>query len=115
MYNYRKPIAIHKTFSNVILRNQGTKEVVKAEINARLYRGIYSGSIIDINLHFTNRIEGTIIIDGNEYLFDGYNGESKVTNMIGYVYENSKNTSNVFWFKMYDLDSIELLSLGKPD
>jgi len=115
MYNYRKPIAIHKTFSDVILSNQGTKEIVKTEINAKLYRGIYRGSIIDINLHFTNRIEGKIIIDGKEYLFEGYNGESKFTNIIGSVYENNKNTSDVFWFKMYDLDSIQLVSVGKPN
>ena len=83
MYNYRKPITIHKTFTNVIVRDQGTKKIVMAEINAKLYRGIYMGSIIDINLHFTNHIEGEIIIDGKDYRLDGFNGNSKLTNIIG--------------------------------
>jgi len=113
MYNYRKPITIHKTFTNVIVRDQGTKKIVMAEINAKLYRGIYMGSIIDINLHFTNRIEGEIIIDGKDYRLDGFNGNSKLTNIIGSVYESNQNVSAVFWFKMNDLDSIELISVVK--
>jgi hypothetical protein len=52
IYNYRKPIIIHKTFNNVIVVKPGTKEKVNAEINAKLYRGIYQGSIIGFNLHF---------------------------------------------------------------
>lgn len=108
IYNYRKPITIHKTFSNVIVVKPGTKEKVNAEINAKLYRGIYQGSIIGFNLHFTNRIEGNIIIDGKEYRFYGFNGESKPVNIIGSVYEYNKNTSRVFMFKMDDLNSLEL-------
>lgn len=113
MYNYRKPITIHKTFSNVIVRDQGTKKIVMAEVNAKLYRGIYAGSIIDVNLHFTNHKEGEIIIDGKEYKLDGFNGNSELTNIIGSVYENNQNISAVFWFKMNDLDSIELISVVK--
>ncbi|WML34517.1 hypothetical protein [Clostridium sp. OS1-26] len=113
IYNYGKPITIHKTFSNVIVLKSGTEKIVKAELNAKLYRGIYQGSITSINLHFTNRIEGNIIIDGKEYRFDGFNGESKPINIIGSVYENNQNTSDVFWFKMNDLDSLELLSVDK--
>ncbi len=110
MYNYRKPITIHKTFSNALVIKSGTKKIAKVEINAKLYRGIYGGSISSFNLHFTNRIEGKIIIDDKEYNFDGFNGESKLINIIGFVHENNPNASVVFWFKMYDLDSIELLS-----
>ncbi|GCD12368.1 hypothetical protein [Clostridium tagluense] len=108
IYNYRKPITIHKTFSNVIVLNTGTKNIVKAEINAKLYRGIYMGSIMDISLHFTNRIEGKIIIDAKEYSFDGFNRESNLINIIGTVYEDNQNSSPVFWFKMNDLNSIKL-------
>ncbi|MBW9159519.1 hypothetical protein [Clostridium tagluense] len=108
IYNYRKPITIHKTFSNVIVLNTGTKNIVKTEINAKLYRGIYMGSIMDISLHFTNRIEGKIIIDGKEYSFDGFNRESNLINIIGTVYEDNQNSSPVFWFKMNDLNSIKL-------
>ncbi|MBI6872336.1 hypothetical protein [Clostridium aciditolerans] len=110
MYKYRKPITIHKTFSNVLVIKPGTQNTVKAEINAKIYRGIYRGSIISLNLHFINRIEGKIIIDDKEYNFEGYNGESKLINIIGDVHENNKDASVVFWFKMNDLDSIELLS-----
>ena len=110
IYNYRKPITIHKTFSNVIVKGS-TEKIVKVELNAQLYRGIFQGSIIDINLHFTNDIKGKIIIDGKEYRLDGFNGKSKLTNIIGSVYEDNQNTSAVFMFKMDDLDSIELLSL----
>ena len=45
MYNYRKPITLHKTFSNVIVRDQSAKKIVMAEVNDKLYRGIYTGSI----------------------------------------------------------------------
>ncbi|WP_411682906.1 hypothetical protein [Clostridium thailandense] len=110
MYKYRKPIIIHKTFSNVIVIKPGIQNTVNAEINAKIYRGIYSGSIINLNLHFTNRIEGKITIDGKEYNFEGFNGEAKLINILGSVYENNPNNSVIFWFKMNDLDSIELLS-----
>lgn len=110
MYKYRKPVIIHKTFSNVLVIKSGIQSTVNAEINGKIYRGIYSGSIIDLNLHFTNRIEGKIIIDGKEYSFKGFNGESKLINILGNVYDNTQNVSVVFWFKMNDLDSIELLS-----
>ena len=112
MHYYRRPIIIHKTFSNVIVLKKGIKKIVKAEINANLYRGIYKGSIIDINVHFTNRIEGEIIIDGKKYRFDGANGESKLTNIIGDVYKINQNNTSVFWFKMNDLNSIELISVS---
>lgn len=110
MYKYRKPIIVHKTFNNVRVINPDTQNTVNDEINAKIYRGIYKGAIINLNLHFTNIIEGKIIIDGKEYNFKGYNGESKLINILGDVYENNQNASVVFWFKMNDLDSIELLS-----
>lgn len=109
IYNYRKPVTIHKTFNNVTVLKPGTEEKVIAEINAKLYRGIYQGSIIGFDLHFTNRIEGTIIIDGKEYKFEGFNGKSKPVNIIGSVYEYNHNSSRAFIFKMADLDSLELL------
>lgn len=112
MYNYRKPIIIHKKYSNVIVLEQGTKKIVKAEINGELHRGIYSGSIIDINLHFINHLEGKIIIDGKEYRFNAFTGKSKLTNILGNIYEDNKNTSAVSWFKMNDLNSIELINVG---
>ncbi|MGV8983402.1 hypothetical protein [Clostridium sp.] len=112
MYKYRRPITIHKSYSNVIVLETGTKKIVNAEINAKLYRGIYRGSIIDINLHFINHIEGKIIIDGKEYRFDAVTEKSKLTNILGNIYENNQNTSAVFWFKMNDLDSIELINIG---
>lgn len=107
IYNYRKPVIVHKTFNNVTIVKPGTEEKVNAKIDAKLYRGIYQGSIIGFNLHFTNRIEGTIIIDGKEYKFEGFNGESKPINIIGSVY--NQNTSRAFMFKMADLDSLELV------
>lgn len=113
MYLYRKPITIHKTYSNVTVLEPGTKKILKAEINAKLYRGKYRGSVIDINLHFINRIEGKIILDGKEYRFDAFTGKSTLTNILGNIYENNQNTSAVFWFKMNDLDSIEFLKVGE--
>jgi len=115
MYNYRKPIAIQKTYSNVTLLESGIKKIVKVEINAKLYRGIYRGSIIDINLHFINRIEGKIIINGKEYRCDAVTAKSKLTNILGDVYENNQNTSAIYWFKMNDLDSIELIKVDSLD
>lgn len=111
---YRKPIAVHKTFNNVTLFKAGTSTIVKAETNAKLYRGIYGGSIFNFNLHFTDRIEGNIIIDGKEYTFHGFNGESKPVNLIGSVYDKNQNTSSAFLFKMNDLDSLELVSTNNP-
>ena len=113
MYNYRKPIIIQKSYSNVIVLEPGAKKIVKAEIDAKLYRGIYRGSIIDIDLHFINRIEGKIILDGKAYKFNGYTEKSKIINILGNIYENDQNTSAVFWFKMNNLDSIEFLKAGE--
>ena len=94
--NYRKPITIYKTFSNVIVLKQGFTKIAKIEINAKLYRGLYEGSISNINLHFRNRIEGKIIIGGKEYRFDGFTEKTKLINILGNVYENNQNTSVVF-------------------
>ena len=111
--NYRKPIIINKTFNSITVSNPNIKKIAKIDINAKLYRGLYYGSIADINLHFRNRIEGKIIIGGKEYIFDGFTEKSKLTNILGNVYENNQNTSAVFWFKMKDLESIELIEVDK--
>jgi len=113
MYYYRKPITLHKAYSNVIVSEPGAKKIVKAELNAKLYRGIYRGSIFDFNLHFINRIEGKIILDGKDYKFNGYTEKSKLVDILGNLYENDQNTSAVFWFKMNNLDSIEFLKVGQ--
>ncbi|MGH4140615.1 hypothetical protein [Clostridium sp.] len=113
--NYRKPITLHKTFSNVTVSKSSIKKIEKIEMNSKIYKGIYKGSIIDVNLHFTNRIEGEIIIDGKEYRFNGYTGKSKLTNILGDVYEKNQNDSAVFWFKMKDLDSMELIRVDGSD
>jgi hypothetical protein len=118
MYNYRKPVAIYKSFSNILISKPNIEKIAKIELNAKLYRGIYEGSIADINLHFRNRIEGRIIIGGKEYRFDGFTEKSKLTNIVGNIYENNQSTQVVFWFKMKDLDSMELLRVdvsGKSD
>jgi hypothetical protein len=118
MYNYRKPITIQKTFSNIIISNPNIDKIEKIQINAKLHKGIYEGSIANINLHFKNRIEGKVIIGVKEYRFDGFTEKSKLTNILGGVYENNQNTPAVFWLKMKNLDSIELISVhgsDKPD
>ena len=115
IYNYRKPITIHKTYNNVTVSKPDTKKISKTEINAKIYRGIYGGTVAGIDLHFINRIEGKIIIGGKEYRFDAFTEKSKLTNILGNIYENNQNTPAVFWFKMNDLDSIELLRVDMSD
>jgi len=113
MYNYRKPIIIHKVFNEVIVIKPSTKEVLKKttiEINAKLYRGLYRGSILDFNAHFANKLEGKIIIDNKEYIFIGFTAKSNPINIIGSVYENNQSKSDSFMFKMSDLNSISLIS-----
>lgn len=107
MYNYKKPITIHKTFNEVIVTNPSSKEVLKKttiEINAKLYRGVYTGSIVKFNVHFTNKLEGKIIIDNKEYTFWGITKESNLINI--YCFGDD------FLFKMNDLDTIHLMWLG---
>ena len=77
MYNYRKPITIHKIFNEAIVMEKGSKVVLKKttiEINAKLNRGLYRGSILDFNARFVNQLEGKIVIDNNEYSFYGGTG-----------------------------------------
>ena len=115
MYNYKKPIAIHKVFNEVIVTKSSSNEVLKKatiEIDANLYRGLYKGSIFNFNAHFTNKLEGKIIIDNKEYYFRGVTNKSEPIGIIGSVYENSQITSEVFAFKMNDLDSILLIGVG---
>ena len=50
IYNYRKPVAIHKSFNNILISKPDIKKIAKIEIKAKLYRGIYQGSIANINL-----------------------------------------------------------------
>ena len=45
IHNYRKPITIHKTFNNVIVSKSDIKKISKIEINGKIYRGIYGGTI----------------------------------------------------------------------
>ena len=116
MYNYRKPITIHKIFNEAIVMEKGSKVVLKKttiEINAKLHRGLYRGSILDFDAHFINQLEGKIVIDNNEYSFYGGTENSKLNNIIGSVYKNNESISDGFMFKMYDLDSIALIGVGK--
>jgi hypothetical protein len=120
MYNYRKPITVHKIFNEAIITKPGSLEVLKEtsiEINAKLHRGLYRGSILDFNAHFTNELEGEIIIDNKRYNFRGFTEKSNINNIIGTVHEKNQVVSDGFMFKMYDLDSIELISMRKtqPD
>ncbi|OOM77599.1 hypothetical protein [Clostridium sp. BL-8] len=115
MYNYKKPIAIHKTFNEAIVTKPSGKEVLKKttiEIDANLYRGLYTGSIFNFNAHFRDKLEGKIIIDNKEYYFHGFTEKSELINIFGSVYENSQGTSEVFGLEMNDLNSILLLGVG---
>jgi hypothetical protein len=115
MYNYRKPITIHKTFNEAVVMEKGSKVILKKttiEVNAKLHRGLYRGSILDFNAHFTNQLEGKIVIDNNEYSFYGGTENSNINNIIGSVYKNNENMSDGFMLKMYDLDSISLIGVG---
>lgn len=115
MNNYTRPITIHKVFTDAIVtRKDGNEELKKAtiEIDAKVFRGIYTGSIRDINVHFTNRLEGKIIIDNKEYSFWGITGKPELINIIGTIHEKN-STSDVFWFVMNDLNTIELLSVDE--
>lgn len=115
MYNYKKPILIHKTFNEASVTKAGSKEILKKttiEIDANLYRGLYRGSIFNFNAHFIDKLEGRIIIDNKEYYFNGSTDKSELVNLLGSVYENSQETSEVFWLKMNDLNSIFLLGVG---
>ena len=115
MYNYTKPIIIHKVFTDgIVTRKDGNEELKKVviEIDAKVFRGIYTGSIWDINVHFTNRLEGKIIIDNKEYSFWGITGKPELINIIGTIHEKN-STSDVFWFVMNDLNTIELLSVDE--
>jgi hypothetical protein len=60
-------------------------------------------------------LEGQIIIDNKEYYFNGFTGKSELTNIIGSVYEKNDNTQELFMVRMKDLDSIELIGVGKND
>lgn len=114
MYNYRKPIDIHKTFNDAIITKKGSREVLKKttiKIDAKLYRGLYRGSIISFNTHFINKLEGKMIIDNKEYYFDGFTEKSKLINILGSVYENNQSRSDDFWIRMNDLESITLIGI----
>jgi hypothetical protein len=115
MSNYKKPVPIHKTFNEAIVTKAGSKETLKKttiEIDANLYRGLYTGSIFNFNAHFRDELEGRIIIDNKEYYFHGFTDKSELVNLLGSVYENNQETSEVFWLKMNDLNSILLLGVG---
>lgn len=112
MHNYRKPITLHKTFDQAIIVKKSSGEVIKKstiEINAKIFRGIYSGSILKFNAHFMNILDGTIVIDNKTYSFEGATDKSSLNNIIGNVYKNSESNSDGFMFKMVNLDSIVLI------
>lgn len=116
--NYKKPIEVHKVFNNAVTRKPSSNDGLKKstiEINAKLYRGKYRGSILNFTARLTNELEGQIIIDNKEYYFNGFTGKSELINIIGSVYEKNDNTQALFMVRMKDLDSIELLGVGTND
>lgn len=118
IYNYRKPITIHKMFNEAIVIKPSSKEILKKttiELNAKLYRGLYRGSVLNLNAHFVNQLDGKIIIDNKEYSFYGSTEKAELNNILGSVNENNESMSEGLMFKMYDLDSILLVSTGKNE
>ncbi len=118
MYNYRKPIYIHKVFNDAVETKSGSKEVLKKtsiELKANLTRGVYKGSIIHFDAKYVNELEGTITIENKEYYFNGYSQGPKGTNIRGYLYENKESNIIVYFLSMYDLDSIILMGWDGND
>lgn len=118
MYNYRKPITVHKVFNEAIIVKKSNSEVIKKttiEINTKVHRGIYRGSILNFDTHFVNLLDGKITIDNKPYSFEGFTEKSNLNNIIGSVYENSQSRLDGFMFKSIDLDldSIVLVGTGK--
>jgi hypothetical protein len=110
--NYKKPIDIHIVFNDAVIRKSNSNEGLKdttIEINAKIYRGIYRGSILNFTARLTNQLEGKITVDNKEYYFDGFTAQSELINILGSVYENSEKAQEVFMLRMEDLDSIELI------
>jgi len=118
IYNYRKPITIHKMFNEAIVIKPSRKEILKKttiEINAKLYRGLYRGSALNFNAHLVNKLEGKIIIDNKEYSFYGITEKAELKNILGSVTDNNEGISEGLMFEMCDLDSILLVSTGKNE
>jgi len=116
MYNYRKPVTLHKVFNDAIVVKKSNKEMLKKttiEINTKLHRGLYRGSILNFNVNFINRLDGEIIIDNKTYIFEGFTEKSDLNNIIGSAFEKNQSRLDGFMVKMIDLDTIILVGTGK--
>jgi len=110
IYNYKQPITFHKTV-NAIIRpnpiNDSRAEIIlkqtTAVINAKMYKGTYSG-LFDNKIHFSIALKGTIIVDNKEYSFTGSSPESNPNWFLCYT----DNEGIYSGFILHDLTVIEL-------
>lgn len=52
------------------------------EINVKLYKGLYRGSIFNLNAHLVHKLEGKIIINNKEYILSGSTGRAALKNNV---------------------------------
>jgi hypothetical protein len=113
LHNYRKPIPVQKTFNEAIIVKTSNQEILEKttiSINANLHKR----SILNLNGDSRNKLEGTIVIDDKEYVFDGFTQESD-NSILGGVYKDNQSYSTIFILKMYDLESIALFGIKEWD